>query len=522
MQDEYKAGGGAAGDADSGVAGLDEVLGGGLARPHVYVLEGAPGTGKTTMALQFLLAGARRGETGLYVTLSETAGELRAGAASHGWSLDALRIFELLPAEAMLTGTQLQSLVPPADLELGETIALLLGEIARVRPARIVLDSLSEIRLLAQSSWHYRRQVLALKHHFGRASATVLMLDDLAAGTPDRAVHSVAHGVLRLEELAPEYGAERRRLRVLKYRGRPTSGGFHDFIIGTGGVRVFPRLVAAAEKGSFDGRLLTSGIAEMDALLGGGLEQGTSALLVGPSGTGKSLLAHHFAVTAIRRGERAASFLFDEDPGLLIARTRAMGLDIGALAEAGRLHLEAVDPAELPPGQFAQRIRDLVAGGVRTIVIDSLNGYQAAMPEESFLILHLHELLQFLSRHGVTTIATIAMHGVVGQMTAPLEMTYLADTVVMLRYFELGGRVRRAISVLKKRAGGHENAIRELDISQAGLRIGAVLAGFRGVLAGTPTLAAQERLAEALPGGGGDGAPGNRAPGNVAPGNVAS
>jgi circadian clock protein KaiC len=484
----------------SGIPGLDEVLAGGFVRDHAYVLEGAPGTGKTTLALQFLMEGVRRGEAALYVTMSETADELAAGAASHGWSLAGACVFELFPADSVLDEEQQQSLVYPADLELGETIGQLFAEVERLRPQRVVLDSLSEIRLLAQGSLRYRRQILALKHYFVRQRATVLMLDDMATDLPDRTVHSIAHGVIRLEELSPEYGAERRRLRVLKYRGRRYRGGFHDFVIATGGVKVFPRLVAAETKGRFDGRLVTSGIAEMDALLGGGLEQGTSTLLLGPSGTGKSLLALHFAVTATRRGERAAIFLFDEDPGLLASRTRCMGLDVEGLVAAGALHLEAVDPAELSPGEFAQRIRDLVAGGVRTIVIDSLNGYQAAMPQESFLILHLHELLQFLGRRGVTTIATIAMHGVVGQTAAPLEMTYLADTVILLRYFEMDGRVRRAISVLKKRAGEHEDAIREMQITASGIGIGPTLAAFRGILAGTPSLAAQDAVTAVLTG----------------------
>ena len=474
--------------AELGVSGLDDILAGGLSRGRVYLLEGSPGTGKTTIALQFLMQGARHGEKGLYITLSESDEELRESAASHGWRIDApIDIFELVPPESLLDAEQQQSLLYSSDLELGETTKLIFEAIERAKPSRIVLDSLSEIRLLAQSSLRYRRQILAMKHYFARHGATVLMLDDLTTDTMDKTVHSVAHGVVRLEELAPTYGAERRRLRVIKYRGQKFRGGYHDFAIETGGVKVFPRLVAAEHKTRFARTRLASGIAELDGLLKGGVERGSSTLILGPAGTGKSLLTLQFAVAAIKRGERAALFIFDEEIGLLFARAKEMGLDLEALRETGKLLIEQVDAAEKSPGEFAYRVRTCVdQHEIRTVVIDSLNGYQAAMPEEQGLILHIHELLQYLNRQGACTFLTVAQHGLVGDMKAPVDVTYLADTVVLLRYFEAMGRVRRAISIVKKRAGSHEDTIREFRISERGITIGPPLEEFQGVLRGVP------------------------------------
>ena len=445
-----------------GISGLDDILAGGLTRERVYLLEGHPGTGKTTLALQFLLEGAAAGEKGLYITLSETESELRDGAQSHGWTLPPeIDVFELIPPESLLDAAQQQSLLYSSDLELGETTRLIFEAIERSKPARVVLDSLSEIRLLAQNSLRYRRQILAIKHFFAQHGATVLLLDDLTSEAQDKTVHSVAHGVLRLEELMPLYGPERRRLRVIKYRGQAFRGGYHDFAIVNGGVRVFPRLVASEHHSGFERTKASCGIKEIDSLLGGGVEQGTSTLILGPAGTGKSLLVLRFAVAAIERGERAAMFIFDEDVGLLVARAKGLGIDLEALRNDGRLVLEAVDAAEMSPGEFAHRVRNSVEDvGVRTVVIDSLNGYQAAMPEEQFLVLHMHELLTFLNRRGASTFLTVAQHGLVGDMKAPVDVTYLADTVVLLRYFEAQGRVRRAISVIKKRAGPHEDTIR--------------------------------------------------------------
>ena len=478
----------------TGVAGLDEILAGGLAKGRLFLVEGSPGTGKTTLASQFLMAGTEQGETVLYITLSETEEELRDGAASHGWTFpENFKIFELVPPESLLNDEQQQSLLYSSDLELGETTKRIFEAFERVQPARIVLDSLSEIRLLAQSSLRYRRQILALKHYFSHNDATVLMLDDLTADVMDKTVHSVAHAVIRLEELSPNYGPERRRMRVIKYRGRRYRGGFHDFVIGTGGVRVFPRLVSAEHRSIFERETVPVDNVRLNDLLGGGFDRGASNLILGPAGTGKSLLALNFVQSAIARGEGAAMFIFDEELGLLFERSRGLGIDLQAMVDTGRLVIEQIDASELTPGEFSQRVRVCVeTHGARTVVIDSLNGYQAAMPEEQALILHMHELLQYLNRQGSTTFLTVAQHGLVGDMKSPVDVTYLADTVILLRYFEALGRVRRAISVVKKRTGSHEDTIREFMIDKSGITLGEPLTAFQGVLRGVPSLVGDE------------------------------
>ena len=472
--------------AATGVAGLDDILGGGFVRDRIYLIEGSPGTGKTTLAMQFLMEGARRGERGLYITLSETAEELHAAAASHGWSLEGIELFELAPPESLLDDSQQQSLLYSSDLELGETTQAIFAALSRTAPARVVFDGLSEISLLAQSSLRFRRQILALKHYFARHRATVLMLDDMTREARD--LHSVAHGVLRMEELAPVYGAERRRLRVIKYRGAKFRGGYHDFNIVTGGVVAFPRLVAAEHRGRAVNGVLQSGIGELDRLLGGGISFGSSTLLLGPAGAGKSLISLAYARSAVARGEKAAIFAFEESVSLLVSRARALSMSVDDAIADGRLALHQIDAAELSPGEFAHKIRAAVEeDGVRLVVIDSLNGYQAAMPADHFLILHMHELLSFLDRRGVLTLVTVAQHGMVGgDMRSQVDATYLSDNVVLLRFFEALGRVRRAISVVKKRAGVHEDTIRELQIGPGGLTLGEPLEEFQGVLRGVP------------------------------------
>ncbi len=475
----------------TGIEGLDEVLCGGLTHGSLFLIEGEPGAGKTTVALQFLMAST---EQTLYVTLSETKSELLRSAHSHGWTPgENAEIFELVPPESLLDPDQQQSLLYSSDLELGETTRQIFEVVERIKPKRVVLDSLSEIRLLAQNSLRYRRQILAMKHYFASVGATVLMLDDLTAEPGDKTVHSVAHGVIRLEELAPAYGAERRRLRVLKYRGQKYRGGFHDFIIATGGIRVFPRLIAAEHHSPFRRSAVSSGIERLDSLLGGGLDSGSSTLVIGPAGTGKSLLTLTFAVAAIARGEKAALFIFDEELGLLFDRMLKLGIDLAALRDRGSLLISQFDAAELSPGEFAHRVRRTVdQQKIKTVIIDSLNGYQAAMPEERSLTLHMHELLQYLNRQGASTFMTVAQHGLVGDMQSPFDVTYLADSVILLRYFEASGSVRRAISVIKKRSGPHEATIREFRIDQSGMSLGEPLVGFQGVLRGIPTITGQD------------------------------
>ncbi|WP_428686393.1 ATPase domain-containing protein [Reyranella sp.] len=471
----------------TGVPGLDDVLLGGLAVGRVFLLEGSPGTGKTTMAMRFLIEGAQGGERGLYITLSETAAELRATAEAHDWQIDdKIEIFEVVPPESLLDADQQQSLLYSSDLELGETIKLIFEAVERSKAQRIVLDSLSEIRLLAQSSLRYRRQILAMKHYFARHGATVLMLDDLTTDILDKTVHSVAHGVIRLEEMTPDYGGERRRLRVVKYRAQGFRGGYHDFVIRAGGARVFPRLVAAENRRSFARGRIATGLPAFDGLLGGGIEQGTSTLVLGPAGSGKSTLVWQFVAEAVRKGDKAAMFIFDEELGLLIERARPLGFDFAAMQETGRLQITQLDAAELSPGEFAHQVRQAADDpAMKTVVIDSLNGYQASMPQENALILHMHELVQYLNRSGVSTFLTVAQHGLVGEMKSPVDVTYLADAVILLRFFEAEGSVRRALSVIKKRGGKHEDTIREFWID-GGLHIGEPLSEFQGVLRGTP------------------------------------
>lgn len=472
----------------TGVAGFDEVLSGGLPAGRLYLLEGDPGTGKTTLALQFLLEGKRVGDRVLFVTLSESRVELIASAASHGWSVDDLDIKEYVASADALSADGPVTMFPPSEVELLETIRKVLGDIDAMTPDRVVIDSLSEIRLLAQDSFRYRRQLLELKQFFLNRKCTVLLLDDRTAGDRDRHVQSIVHGVVHLEQLAPEYGADRRRLRLSKIRGTSYRGGWHDYLIRRGGVDVFPRLTAAEHRQRINRKALPSDIETLDALLGGGAQTGTSLLILGPAGAGKTTLAVQFAIAAARRKQRGVIFTFDETADLLLERTVAIGLPVGQFAEKGLISVRQVDPAELSPGQFAHVIRDAVEReGVEVVVIDSLNGYLAAMPSERQLTAQLHELLTFLGQRNVATILVFGQQGMLGaQVMSPVDASYLADTIVLLRFFEVEGRVRKAISVVKKRSGRHEDTIRELAIGPGGLVVGRALTDFHGVLTGVP------------------------------------
>jgi len=482
----------------TGIPGLDDVLAGGFTPNRVYLVEGNPGSGKTTLALRWLLEGKRLGETGIYVTLSETKVELNAVARSHGWSLAGINILELVAPESELEPDNQTAMFQPSEVELGVTTKAILAEVAQLKPRRVVIDSLSEMRLLAQSPLRYRRQILALKQYFIGRECTVFLLDDLTSETEDLQLQSIAHGVVSLEQMSPEYGAERRRLRITKLRGQKYRGGYHDFVIEKGGLDVFPRLVAGEHAQGQKRGLLKSENGHLDTLLGGGLQYGTSAVLLGPAGSGKSTLAIQYARAAAGRGERAAIFAFDERVETLLERTTGLGMDITKHLETGHIEIHTIDTAELSPGEFAHRVRRTVEGeggqtGVKIVAIDSLNGYLNAMPEERFLTSQLHELLTYLGHKGVVTFLVVAQHGLVGNMTSPIDTTYLADTVILFRYFEAIGEVRQAISVLKKRSGKHERTIRELTLGENGIAIGQPLKDFQGVLTGTPTYRGPDR-----------------------------
>lgn len=471
----------------TGVAGLDDILGGGLTAQRVYLVEGSPGTGKTTIGLQFLLDGAARGEAGLYITLSETANELDAVAASHGWNIAPLAIVELASETALALDAQ-QSVFHPAEIELGETTRNVMARVDQIKPARVVFDSLSEMRLLAQDPLRYRRQILALKQFFSSRDCTVLMLDDKSSAPAEQQLHSIAHGVISLEQIAQEFGKERRRVNVVKMRGIKFRGGYHDYVLDTGGIRIFPRLVAVEHGQSFAPGLRLTGCDGLDALLGGGLSVGTNTLLVGPSGIGKTSVAVRCLLSALHRGEKVAFYLFDEGLTTFFARNGALGMELREYQRSGRFLIHHIDPAELAPGQFAQQLRDRVeADGVRFIVIDSLNSYLQAMPGEKYLTLQMHELLSYLNQQGVTTVLVLGQHGLVGEVRSDVDLSYLSDTAIMLRFFESHGRLRRAITVIKSRTNNHALTIHELELGSGGITIGAALEGFDGVLTGLPT-----------------------------------
>jgi circadian clock protein KaiC len=482
--------------AATGVPGLDLILDGGLPRQRIYLIEGDPGAGKTTLAMQFLLEGVRHGEPVLYITLSETESEIRSIADSHGWSLDGVSLFELSALEQQMRLEAENTIFHPSDVELTETTRALLRHVDTVAPKRVVFDSLSELRLLAQNALRYRREVLNLKQYFTTSFATVMLLDDRTSETGDMQLQSLAHGVLSLQQMAPEYGGDRRRLRVAKLRGLKFLGGNHDFVIKTGGIEVFPRLVPADHHVRFEKRTLSSGIVGLDAMLGGGLDRGTSTLVMGPAGSGKSAVAQQYAVAAARRGEKVAIFAFDELRNIAIARADALGLAMSEHIESGAIVVQQIDPAEMSPGELMQRTRDLIEKhGVSFIIFDSVNGYMYSMPAERYLYIQMHEMLTYLGQRGATTIIVMAQQGLVGQVTSPVDVSYLADTVILLRYFEALGRVRKAVSVIKKRSGAHEDTIRELSMDRAGIKVGPPLAEFRGVLTSIPEYhGAKERL----------------------------
>ena len=475
----------------TGFSGLYDVRGGGLTPTRLYLVEGSPGAGKTTLALECLVDGLRNPEKVLYVTLSETKAELASVAASHGWSLDGIEVLELVAPESELEPDNQNAMFQPSEVELGITTKAILEGVERIKPKRVIIDSLSEMRLLAQNPLRYRRQVLALKQFFIGRECTVFLLDDLTSAAEDLQLRSIAHGVISLEQLSPEYGAERRRLRVLKLRGQRYRGGYHDFVILKGGLDVFPRLVAGEHVRGQKRGVLKSANSQLDALVGGGLQYGTSAVLIGPAGSGKSTLAIQYARAAAARGERAVIFAFDERIETVLERTEGLGMDITKFIESGLIAIKPIDTAELSPGEFAHLVRRAAElqngnGPTKVIIIDSLNGYLNAMPEERFLTAQLHELLTYLGHKGVVTFLLVAQHGLIGQMDTPVDTTYLADTVILFRYFEALGEVRQAISVVKKRSGRHERTIRELSLGAGGITVGKPLREFHGVLSGTP------------------------------------
>jgi circadian clock protein KaiC len=473
--------------ARTGIAGLDLVLNGGLPANHIYLIDGSPGTGKTTMAMQFLLEGVRNGEKGLYVTLSESRDELLGVAASHGWSLDGIEIFELAsnPSQSLEEG---YTIFHPAEVELQQTVDAVLAVIERLGPQRVVFDSLSEMRLLAREPLRFRRQILALKQFFIGRTGTVLLLDDKTAPEGDLQLHSLAHGVVLLEHVALEYGSERRRLQVTKIRGARFRGGFHDFRIATGGLEVYPRILHDEPRVNVSTQTLSSGSVRLDELLGGGLTCGTSLLITGAAGTGKSVLCTQYAHASVKRGEKVLFYLFDERMSTFRLRTKTLGMDVTDALEDGRLMIQQVEPTDLSPGEFASQVVSAVEREkISLVVIDSINGYLQSMPEERLLPIQVHELLSFLSNNGVTCIMTLVQHGIFGNpVDDAVEVSYLADTVILMRYFEVNGSVRQAISVVKRRSGDHERTIRECKVAVGGLSVGDPLRDFQGVLTGVP------------------------------------
>ncbi len=471
----------------TGVPGLDNVLGGGLTPNRLYLVEGSPGAGKTTLALQFLLKGAELGETGLYITLSETRSELLAVADGHGWNVDPLSIVELLSDEGLDPEYE-QSILHPAEVELGETVKNVMVQVEALRPVRIVLDSLSELRLLSQNPLRYRRQILTLKRYFATRDCTVFLLDDNTSDPGDLQLHSIAHGVISLDQLVHDYGGARRRLRIAKMRGIKFREGFHDFTLETGGIDVYPRLIAAEHHVEFSSEPLPTGSAQFDAMLGGGLIPGTNALLIGPSGVGKTTTVICCLIEALKRGQRCVYYLFDETLGTLLVRSKALGLDLSRYLDDGTLTLRQIDPAEMSPGQFTSDVRQSVENdNVKFVAIDSLNAYLQAMPGERYLLLQMHEMLGYLNQRGIVTLLVLGQHGIVGEVQTDVDISYLSDVMVLYRYFEHQGEVLTALATVKSRGSAHERTIRQFRLASGGIEVGEALRDFEGVLSGLPT-----------------------------------
>ncbi|AFT89088.1 ATPase domain-containing protein [Paraburkholderia phenoliruptrix] len=470
----------------SGIDGIDDILGGGFTPHRMYLVEGAPGTGKTTLALQFLLKGVEEGQTGLYITLSETRSELISVAESHGWDLSQFHILELLSDEGLDPQFE-QSVLHPAEVELGETVRNVIRQVDEIKPARIVLDSLSELRLLSQNPLRYRRQILALKRYFATRECTVLLLDDNTSDPSDIQLHSIAHGVITLDNLVHDYGGNRRRVRIAKMRGIKFREGYHDFSLDTGGIRVYPRLVAAEHHAEFDTALMSTGTPGLDVLLGGGLIPGTNALIVGPSGVGKTTTVVSCLIAALQRGERCVYYVFDETLVTLIARCATVSMNLQPYVDSGLLTLRQIDPAEISPGEFATDVRVSVEQrGVRYVAIDSLNAYLQAMPGERYLLLQMHELLGYLNQQGIITMLVLGQHGIIGEVQSDIDISYLSDVVILFRYFEHHGEVLTAVTAVKSRANAHERSIRQFRLTETGVEVGEALRDFEGVLSGLP------------------------------------
>jgi circadian clock protein KaiC len=472
--------------ASTGIIGLDACTHGGLPRGRVYLIQGDPGVGKTTLAMNFLLAGRNAGEKVLLVSLAETQDEMKSVSQSHDWDVSGINVFNLSPTE--YGQEEEYSILQPSEIELSETIKKIFVEVDRIQPTRVVIDSLSEIRLLAQNPLRYRRQILALKQHFVNRKCTVLLLDDGASDTHDLTLQSLVHGVIELQKHSPIFGKARRKLQIVKLRGVDFQAGFHDFNIVKGGIEVYPRLVASEYHANFERETCTSGVKQLDALSGGGIDRGTTTLIVGPAGAGKSSLAAMYAITAAERGEKAAIFTFDEGIGTLLERCAQLNMDLVPHIKSGLIHLQQIDPAEMSPGEFMWNVKGIVEkSDVKVVVVDSLTGYLDAMPESQFLTIQMHEMLSYLNQLGIITILTMAQHGLVGtNMQTPVDISYLADTVFLIRYFEAEGSIRKAISVVKKRSSKHEKTIREYSLGKHRVEVGPVLTEFRGVLTGVP------------------------------------